>query len=123
MNIPPVVPSSSAAVNQSPRGLERKQSSGEVQANGEAQPTSAETTKVSEKTREALDGAVSSMNDLLGTLGHSLRFNIDDETGKTIVKVMDSQTQEVIKQIPSEEMLAIAKALDKLQGLLVKQKA
>jgi len=63
------------------------------------------------------------MNDLLGTLGHSLRFNIDDETGKTIVKVMDSQTQEVIKQIPTEEMLAIAKALDKLQGLLVKQKA
>lgn len=123
MNIPPIAPSSSAAINQLPRGLERKQSSGEVLANSEAQPTSAETTKISKKNREALDSAVSSMNDLLGTLGHSLRFNIDDETGKTIVKVMDSQTQEVIKQIPTEEMLAIAKALDKLQGLLVKQKA
>ena len=123
MNIPPIATSSSAAINQLPRGPERQQSSGEVLANSEAQPTSAETTKTSEKNREALDSAVSSMNDLLGTLGHSLRFNIDDETGKTIVKVMDSQTQEVIKQIPTEEMLAIAKALDKLQGLLVKQKA
>lgn len=123
MNIPPIATSSSAAINQLPRGPERKQSSGEVLANSEAQPTSTETTKLSEKNSEALDSAVSSMNDLLGTLGHSLRFNIDDETGKTIVKVMDSQTQEVIKQIPTEEMLAIAKALDKLQGLLVKQKA
>ena len=40
-----------------------------------------------------------------------------------MVKVIDSNTQEVIKQIPSEEMIAIAKALDKLKGLLLQQKA
>lgn len=68
--------------------------------------------------------AVKSMNDFVGTLNSSsLKFSVDDDTGKTIVKVMDSETNEVIKQIPSEEMIAIAKAVDQLKGLLVQQKA
>ena len=50
-------------------------------------------------------------------------FSIDDDTGKTVVKIVDSTTQEVIKQIPSEEILSIAKALDKLKGLFIEQKA
>lgn len=71
-----------------------------------------------------LQEAVDSMNDLIGTLNSSsLQFSIDDETGKTIVKVMDAETKEVIKQIPSEEMIAISKALDHLKGLLIQQKA
>ncbi|KXB30459.1 hypothetical protein AT959_14095 [Dechloromonas denitrificans] len=63
------------------------------------------------------------MNDFVGTINNSLKFSVDDETGKTIVKVMDVDTKEVIKQIPSEEMIAIAKAVDQLKGLLVQQKA
>lgn len=71
-----------------------------------------------------LEEAVQSMNDFAaGTLNSSLNFSVDNETGKTIVKVMDSETKEVLKQIPSEEMVAIAKAVDKLKGLLVHQKA
>jgi len=37
--------------------------------------------------------------------------------------VVDMATKDVIRQIPTPEVLAIAKALDKLQGLLVKDKA
>ena len=72
---------------------------------------------------EELQDAVKSMNDFVGTINNSLKFSVDDETGKTIVKVMDIETKEVIKQIPSEEMIAIAKAVDQLKGLLVQQKA
>ncbi len=73
---------------------------------------------------QQLQEAVQSMNDFAaGTLNSSLNFSVDTETGKTIVKVMDSETKEVLKQIPSEEMVAIAKAVDKLKGLLVHQKA
>lgn len=52
-----------------------------------------------------------------------LEFSVDEETGINLVKVMDTQTKEVIRQIPSEEAVHIAKALDKLQGLLVRDKA
>ncbi len=48
---------------------------------------------------------------------------MDDSTGKTVIKVVDSSTNELIRQIPSEEMLEIARALDRLQGLLIRQKA
>ncbi len=56
-------------------------------------------------------------------VAQNLLFSIDDDTGRTIVKIVDSQTDEVIRQMPSEEVLAISKAIDKLQGLLIKQQA
>jgi flagellar protein FlaG len=52
-----------------------------------------------------------------------IQFSIDEDTDTTVVKIVDRNTQEVIRQIPSEEMLEIAKALDRLQGLLIRQKA
>jgi flagellar protein FlaG len=56
-------------------------------------------------------------------VARNLQFSIDKDTGKTIVKVVDAETQEVIRQIPGEEILAIAKAIDRMQGLLLKQRA
>lgn len=54
-------------------------------------------------------------------MARNLLFSIDDDSGRTIVKVVDNATKEVIRQIPSEEILSIAKALDRLKGLLIKQ--
>lgn len=73
--------------------------------------------------KEQLEAAVKAVNDFLKPLNNSLQFNIDDDTGKIIVKVVDSTTNEVIKQFPSDEMLAIAKAIDNMKGLLIQQKA
>lgn len=70
-----------------------------------------------------LEDAVKRVNEFVGSVNNSLNFTIDKETGATVVKVIDNATKEVIKQFPSEEMLAIAKALDNLKGLLVQQKA
>jgi flagellar protein FlaG len=39
------------------------------------------------------------------------------------VRIVDSQTKEVIRQIPSEEMLAISKYMDQMSGKLIQQKA
>jgi flagellar protein FlaG len=48
---------------------------------------------------------------------------VDKDTGKTVIKIVDSQTNQVIRQIPSEELLAIARNLDRVEGLLLKQRA
>lgn len=80
-------------------------------------------TEKAETNRQALDEAVKAVNDFLKPINNSLQFNIDDETGKTIVKVVDSTTNELIRQFPSEEMLSIAKAIDQMKGLLIQQKA
>ncbi len=54
---------------------------------------------------------------------NSLDFSIDDNSGKTIVRVTDKESGELIRQIPSQEMLEIARSIDRLQGMLVKQTA
>jgi len=67
--------------------------------------------------------AAESINKLVQQFDRNLQFSVDTDTGDNIVKVIDTSSKEVIRQMPTEEMLAIAKALDKLQGLLIKDKA
>lgn len=74
-------------------------------------------------TKEQVDQAVQEVQKAVAPVAQELLFSVDKETGKTVVKVMDTQTQKVIRQIPSEEMLVMAQQMDKLHGLLVKQKA
>ncbi len=67
--------------------------------------------------------AVEQIQEVVNNLAQNLRFSIDEDTGKTVVKILDSQTQEVIRQFPTEEALSIARTLDKVQGLLFNDKA
>lgn len=49
----------------------------------------------------------------------NLRFNLDKETGIQVIQVIDAKSGELVRQIPAEELLKIAKALRDLKGLLV----
>ncbi len=70
-----------------------------------------------------VEEAVQQIEQFTQTLSQNLKFSIDEETGKTVIKVVDTQTQEVIRQIPSEEAIKIAGALGKIQGLLFNDQA
>lgn len=72
---------------------------------------------------EALQKALEDVAKAVAPMAQGLEFSLDKDSGKTVVKVMDTETNEVIRQIPSEEVLAISKAIDKLKGLLIKQQA
>ena len=48
-----------------------------------------------------------------------MEFTIDPDSGKQVVKIMDSASHELVRQIPMEEALALAKSLDQLKGLLL----
>jgi len=63
------------------------------------------------------------INKTIQTLSRNLEFTVDEESKENVVKVVDKDTGEVIRQMPSEETLRIANALDQLQGLILKQKA
>lgn len=69
-----------------------------------------------------LGQALQSINKALQDQSSNLEFTVDSDSNRTIVKVVDQQTKEIIRQMPSVEAIEISKALDKLQGLLVKQK-
>lgn len=67
--------------------------------------------------------AVDEVRKAISPVAQNLQFSIDEGTNKTVVKIIDSSTDEVIRQIPSEEFLAMSRALDKMQGLLIRQEA
>jgi flagellar protein FlaG len=67
--------------------------------------------------------AVADINKSIQSLSQDLQFSVDKDSDKVVVKIIDQQTKQVLRQIPSEEALEISKSLDKLQGLLIKQQA
>lgn len=69
------------------------------------------------------DDAVKNINEALKSLSRNLEFSIDSDSNRSVVKVVDHETGEVIRQMPTPEALEIAKALDRVQGLLIQQKA
>jgi len=74
-------------------------------------------------TQEAVAAAVQSANAYVQSVSSSLQFSLDKDTGHTVVKMIDTQTEEVLRQFPSEEMLAISKSIDRMQGLLINREA
>ncbi|WP_410498785.1 flagellar protein FlaG [Chitinibacter sp. S2-10] len=72
-----------------------------------------------------MDEAVRRINETVQSLNKNvgLEFSTDKDTKIRMVKLIDQQSKEVLRQLPNEEVIAIAKALDKLQGLLVREKA
>jgi flagellar protein FlaG len=71
----------------------------------------------SESRREDLNEAVSQLNDFVQTVQRDLQFEVDNERGETIVRVVDQQTQEVIRQIPNEVALRLAENLQQDEPL------
>ncbi|MFN0317456.1 MAG: flagellar protein FlaG [Burkholderiales bacterium] len=67
--------------------------------------------------------AVDAINAHLQRVSRNLQFSVDQDSGRVVVKVVDGETDTVIRQMPSEEALAISHALDKLQGLIIEHKA
>src|SRR5690554_3289935 len=62
---------------------------------------------------DVLAEAVQEINDYLRADQRAIRFSIDDATGRTVVKITDSETNEVIRQIPSQVVLDLARTLQK----------
>jgi flagellar protein FlaG len=77
-----------------------------------------------EPTREKLDAAVDSANSAPTMAAHNLKFRVDQQTERVVIKVVDKATGETVREIPPEEMLAIAESIEQYQkGLLLSQEA
>jgi len=57
------------------------------------------------------------------TISRDLEFSIDKDLNKTIITVYDSETEKVIRKIPSEEALGLARAIKNNDGVLLRVKA
>lgn len=72
---------------------------------------------------EAVREAIKEVQQSVANNSTSLQFSIDRATGRTIVSIIDAETKEVVRQIPTEEVMKLARALGRMQGFLINGKA
>lgn len=72
---------------------------------------------------ETVKQAVSEIQKYLSENQRNLQFSTDEESGRLVVKVIATDTGELIRQLPSEEALRIARSLDDMNSFLFDAKA
>lgn len=72
---------------------------------------------------QALQHLVEQLNQGVGMTGQQVQFSVDHDTGKTVLRVTDAESGALLRQIPGDEALAVARILDHMKGVLIRQKA
>jgi len=81
--------------------------SNEIQHNAEVQKVD----------QESVESAVTKLNDYVQTVQRNLQFNLDEDSGKTVITVVDRNTSAVIRQIPDDVALKLAQDLQQDEPL------
>lgn len=98
----------------------------ESQANGSS--TSQSQTKVPDEPqlgeqKSALEKALDLVNNNLQAWSTGMRFDVDEDAQRVVISIVDSSTGEVLRTVPSDAVLRVAKMIVQLQGSLVDTKA
>jgi flagellar protein FlaG len=80
-------------------------------------------TPVSTPTREQVEQAAARVKDVLRGTTSRLEIEIDPDLQKAVVKIRNGESGEIIRQIPAQELLDLAKYLDAPKGLLIRERA
>jgi len=110
---------------QAPVPAQTAQTAQAVSAVGQSQNASqqSDATQQQPADQKSLQSAVSQLNDAAKQFNTQVQFSVDPDTGARVVKVVNTQNNEVIRQIPAEDVLRLSKAIGDFKGLLVKDSA
>ena len=73
--------------------------------------------------RESIEKIAADLQKFVQSMGRDLNFSVDKTTGYHVVRVVDQSTGELIRQLPSDELLKLAREFEQLQNALVSQRA
>ena len=74
-------------------------------------------------TKEVMQVAAQQIQGYLKESGRNLNVSVDESTGYYVARVVNPETGEVVRSLPSEETLRIARNIDQMRGMLVNQRA
>ncbi|WP_102795742.1 flagellar protein FlaG [Bowmanella denitrificans] len=66
--------------------------------------------------KESIETAVQDVRDFVQAQNRNLNFAFDEGSNRSVIKVTDAQSGDVIRQIPSEEVLKLAERIKELQS-------
>lgn len=84
------------------------------------QPSSTAATDIAVQPAQLVQ-AIDDLNQRFKDSHTDLRFSIDEDSGRTVVSVVDAQDGTVLRQMPTEEALRVSKALDEALGTLIRR--
>ncbi|MCK5335236.1 MAG: flagellar protein FlaG [Gammaproteobacteria bacterium] len=67
--------------------------------------------KAQEVSAEKAQEVVEQLNNHAQTINRDLHFSVDDDSGRTVIRVINSETAELVRQIPSEEVLRLSETI------------
>lgn len=73
-----------------------------------------------EQMKQNLQEAIHKLNELVRDGGRGLNFSVDEKLGRPVVLVKNSDTGELIRQIPTEDIVRVAHNIENIKGLLHK---
>lgn len=76
-----------------------------------------------ERTHGTPDEVFEEINAAMEAWSTGMRFELDEDTQQMVVSIVDTKTGDVLRQIPSEEVLHVAKMIAQFQGRLLSVKA
>src|SRR5262252_7247284 len=119
MSLDPITPTSAIAATS---GVRQGAGSGAAQS---ALPAAAAAGTDAAVQAADLESARQAANQALKENGCELAFELDDASGRMVARLIDTKTKEVLRQVPSRETLAIARALaeDRSRGVLLRTNA
>ncbi len=113
--LPPVRPSSSFAVSQ---GEART-----FHSIGRPPPEGAQPTQGAAVGRQELSELAEELSELAQVVRRELDFSVDEDSGRTVIRVVDSETGKLVRQIPPEEVLTLVARFRECQAGLVEEQA
>ena len=72
-----------------------------------------------EQDRQELRAALDQLNDQMRSSQRGLRFSMDERLGRTVIIVENENTGKVVRQIPDEAALKVARNIEALKGVLL----
>ena len=79
--------------------------------------------EAAQPTREVVEKAAREIQAFVQKMGRNLNFSVDETTGYHVVRVVNPDTGELVRQLPSEELLKIARDFERMNNVLVSQRA
>ncbi|GAC34402.1 flagellar protein FlaG [Paraglaciecola polaris] len=70
----------------------------------------------SEAIDRAVEDALSQINDFVQSKSRQLNFSVDDDSGRQVIKVTDASSGDIIRQIPTEDVLKLSARIQELQS-------
>ncbi|WP_435274296.1 flagellar protein FlaG [Psychrobium sp. nBUS_13] len=73
--------------------------------------------------KEQLEVLAEKLQEFVGSLNKGLQFSVDEDSGRDVIKVIDRETEEIVRQYPSEEVLELVAKLSDAAGNFINSQA